>query len=230
MRNEKYLVLFLVILMLNMKQVDAQDLQGLSWGLEVGDQFEYTWTVTIQESPSSNIITSVENITLEITDLGPISTSHFSWMGDLNYAVKYFSNGSVLTRSIDWSAVPIGNWTLMEELLTEYTQDPGLEGLDITLSSSTWRVESDHNHTVTGQITNTTYEYSILDGAISYLYIQIWNHPTEDYHEIRELVRISPLPSSPPPFPAFDPIVLIVLGGGFGVVAIAIIIIKLRNQ
>jgi hypothetical protein len=229
MRKKNYLVLLLVVLILNMQHVAAQDLQGLGWGLEVGDQIEYTWTVTIQESPSSNIIASVENITLEITDLGPISTSHFSWMGDLNYAVKYFSNGSILTQSVDWSAVPIGNWTLMEELLTGYSQDPGLDFLDFTLSSTTWRVESDHNHTITGQITNTTYEYSVLDGAISYLYVQIWDHPTEGYHETNELVRISPLPSSPPPIPVLDPLVLAILGIAIGVVMIAIIIIKVRK-
>ncbi|TET09399.1 MAG: hypothetical protein E3J86_08390 [Candidatus Thorarchaeota archaeon] len=231
MRKELYFWLILVLLILNIQPAFAQSSnQGLSWGLEVGDQIEYTWTITTQESPTSNIITWTENISIEITDLGPITTTHFSYLNDINHAEKYFSNSSIIPFSTDWTAVPIGNWTLMEELLTEYSQDPGLDRLDFLLAASTWRVEVDHTSETTSMVSNSTYEYSLQDGAISYLYIRIMDYPTVGYYETNELVRITPPVSTPQPYPVLDPLLLVVMAAGIGVVVIVIVIKKLYSK
>jgi hypothetical protein len=212
--------------MLNMQQVSAQDLQGLSWGLEVGDQLEYMWTHTTQYKNASIISIYSGNVTLNVTDLGPLSASHFSWMSDTSYADVAFTNGSSVPMTIGWTAVPIGNWTLMEELLIEHSQDSGLDRLDISLSDTAWKIESDHTREDTGHISNATREYSRLDGAVLNTYEYSEPYPYDDLVFVNELARIDP-PTSPTPLP--DSMFLIIAGAGIGIVVIAIVFVKLRR-
>ncbi len=227
MRNSKYLVMFLIILILNLQQVSAQDLQGLSWGLEVGDKLEYIWSTT-GRNESSHLIQSVtDNITLEITDLGPISSSHFSWIGDINHADVTFTNGSYVPFSVSWTAIPIGNWTLMEELLTVYTQGPDIDRLDFSLSESSWTVEIDRTNEDTGGVSNVTREYSRLDGALLYEYAYIEDYPYDYWVHTNELTRINP--PTTPVNSLLESMVVIVVSAGIGVLVLAVIFIKLRR-
>lgn len=228
MRNKKYLVLILVFLMLSIQQVSAQDFQGLSWGLEVGDQLEYMWTHTTHNANTSETSTYTGNVTLEITDLGPISTSHFSWMGDINYADVSFTNGSSVPITISWTAVPIGNWTLMEELLTIYTQDSNPDRLVFSLTETDWNLEIDITFEDTGGVSNATRLYSRYDGALTYEYSYLKDYPNVGWLQTNELTRISP--PTPPQDPLSDSLILIVAGAAIGIVVLVIVFHKLRGR
>ena len=228
MRNEKYLVLFLALLMLNMHQVSAQDLQNLTWGLEVGDQLEYMWTHISHNTNTSETSTYTGNVTLVITDLGPISTSHFSWMGDINYADVFFTNGSSVPMTIGWSAVPIGNWTLMQALLTVYSQDSNPDRLEFSLTETDWNVEIDMTFEDTGGVSNVTRMYSRIDGALTYEHSHLEDYPNVGWLQTNELTRINPPP--PPPDSIPDSMILIIAGAGIGIVVLVVVLHKLRQR
>jgi hypothetical protein len=228
MTNKKYLALILVIMMLGIQQVSAQDLQGLSWGLYVGDQLEYMWTHTTHNENTSEMSTYTGNVTLEITDLGALSSSHFSWMGDINHADVVFTNGTSVPMTIGWSAVPIGNWTLMEELLTIYSQSSTPDRLDFSLTETNWNVEIDTFFEETGGVSNVTRSYSRQDGALTYEYSYLKDYPNVGWLQTNELTRINP-PTSPAT-PLSNSMILIIAGAGIGILVLVIVFHKLRGR
>lgn len=113
--------------------VAAANNQGLEWGIEVDDRFDYDFDVSYHNSTFDLeltgemyvIINSLGDISNDITSLPNIPIPSL-YLG--TYTI-YWSNGTVMDdfwkgisfMGVPFIAYPIGNWTLMTELFEDVT-------------------------------------------------------------------------------------------------------------
>jgi hypothetical protein len=120
-----------IILFAQTANVTAINDQGLEWGVEVGDRFDYDFEVSYHNSTFDLELTS--EMYVVINALGSISDNVTSlpnipipslYLGDFT---TYWSNGTVMDdfwkgipfMGATFIAYPIGNWTLITQLFED---------------------------------------------------------------------------------------------------------------
>ncbi|MFW9959130.1 MAG: hypothetical protein ACFFCT_13750 [Candidatus Odinarchaeota archaeon] len=126
MKKMRFLILLTILTLLPLSVVDADTIvnHGLQWGIDLGDQFHYRFSINYPLHTEDN---EVLDFYLEITDLPEIPENISlvpriaPYMG--SYVTLYYENGTSIDDSIatniPWRAYPIGNWSLIEEMLLE---------------------------------------------------------------------------------------------------------------
>jgi len=162
-----------LLLILSVQPVLAQsNTQGLKWGFEVGDVFEYDctmydefsmWTVVNWSEQVRVEVESLPDIPAEVYSLGGVP---FSWT---DFVRAYFANGTEVPGSFPWMAWPIGNWQLIATLLLDSFQSYVYENANVSLTSTLCVVEVDTSseYDYGG---NITLEFLLSTGVLSYMH------------------------------------------------------------
>ena len=167
-------------------RVQAVENHNLSWGVEVGDRFDYHFAIRYSASSSNRDyyyyveVDSLPTIPINVTD-NPIITS--SVANEFNtYFSFYFLNDTEITNLIvQWSAYPKGNWSLIQELsLTalNVTEDEA----DIFDTDTEWGMTMSIDESL-GVHTDTV-RYSKSDGALNLLEMN-WQYYDGTYRIFR---------------------------------------------
>ncbi len=164
MRDERLLAVLLLPILLCPTAVAAANTQGLVWGISVGDRIDYIVTSTMQAVTAASPTQSVSECYIVVTSLPElpdvVASVPLLQMANFNQS---FSNGT--RYYFPWTAVPIGNWTLLTELLQQSVPDSVNATIIDTMTE--WGVESTQDY---GSGTNTqVLRMSKSDGAINYL-------------------------------------------------------------
>ena len=133
--------------------------QGLSWAIDVGDEFNYTLTREIDsEATSERIVVRIE----ELRTLPDMMNDSWYNAAIGSYHVTYlYENGTEFPHQVSFIAVAIGNWTLLSEVLLEDFQNTEITIID---DSQYW------GYTKLDEQMYWTYKFSKEDGVISYYY------------------------------------------------------------
>lgn len=194
---------FLLLLMLTAQPVPAQsNAQGLRWGFEAGDVFEYEWTVYDETSTWPMVLNWSERVRVEIEAL-PTIPADVESIQDLSYQFSdfgkaYFANGTTVAGSFSWTALPIGNWPLITTLFLDYFKSYGYDNANVSLSPTVCKLECDF---ATGPEYWMTWamEFLASSGVVSYLDLQVAyiNPLTEE--EIVSRIKLAMIPPSAVP-------------------------------
>ena len=144
MKNKIFTVLFLVGFIL-IPSVLAANNQGLVWGVEEGQEIQYNlhismimettfFTTTIDETEQiMYTIQSLPDIPTEVTAMGgfPFPT------GTLTYANGSTIGSLPITLPLAMLIIPVGNWTLIDELYKE-SAESSLTGVTWINDASYW--------------------------------------------------------------------------------------------
>ncbi len=145
------------MLSLTIPRVQAINSQGLEWGVESNTRIDYTMSV----EDSENNVSFVKGLYIVVNTLPelPEKATNFSSLiiNGGEYLDYYWENNSHAEAEEDLSVLPIGNWSLIQELI-----DPSLsvlgEGLQYIVTGTDWG-----------------YTYSSEDAQYTYLVTNIWS-------------------------------------------------------
>ncbi|MHA1949470.1 MAG: hypothetical protein ACXAAO_13310 [Candidatus Thorarchaeota archaeon] len=218
MKTKITILLIIVILFGSVNTSAAVNDQGLSWEVEVGDRINYrvhgenVFDVT---SIDWDIYAEVDSV----TELNETITS-YSQMTLLNPVIStYWVNGTSYSLGLlPHMVLPIGNWSLMKELVFDFSSYVTEESIIETESTWGFTTSQDLDYRRT-----TTLIYSKTDGMINYIK-RVWRYSDETQDHVMETIREGYSPPS-----GFDSNLLLYIGIGAGVVVIlAILIIRRR--
>jgi len=235
--SERLCILLIVCALIlgSVSSVAAVTNHNLEWGFEVEDQFNYRLT----EDMTNPSYTRTLDLYLEIDSLPSIPTNvtsftememvspHYTW---------YYENGTELSSSNIgytpmWSAVPIGNLSLVQELLDDYSSHT-FEWID-TLTE--WGVTFSEEYDTLFK--TTTIKYSKTDGVMSLYHLvqEPTTGPIITIHLIRDGFEstTSPTTTNTPFSPGgdgFDQTLVLVVGIGGGLIAISIIALVVMKR
>ncbi len=187
MKKKLILCGFLLSLILTPTFASAANSQNLSWGFAVGNRFDYTLTVEANENatpvyrPGTYELYFVVEVLREIPET---VTSIYDTLMSQSGTSQYFSNGTELPYPVEWIAYPIGNWTLMRELL-EIVAEP-YEDVTFIDTATEWG----HEWTQVAGPSSVTYTVRLSkgDGALTF-YNRVYEYDTIAYNSRVELVR-----------------------------------------
>lgn len=196
------LLIAYVLVLISVTQVTAITNHNLEWGIDVGDQFHYTVSgPTYIGFPDYYVeINSVTPIPEDVSGTYDISPSLIGYS-------YYYENGTVMSMhmSIPWTVVPIGNWTLIQELMGT----PPYGEYSWINTASEWGVTYTENWSTI--VRTTTVTFSKTDGVLN-LY-RVVDDPEIGLTIGSQIVRKG--------VQSLLPILLI--GGGVGIVVLAVI-------
>lgn len=201
-------------------RVQAVENHNLSWGVEVGDRFDYHFAILSSASSSNQHyyyyveVDSLPTIPANITESPRITASSGNEYN--TYFSFYFMNDTEVEtiQAFHWSAYPIGNWSLMQELsltMWNVTQDE----VDIINTETEWGTvisidESRGVHT-------DTLRYSKSDGALNLLEMNWQNY--DGTYLIYRTTRLNE---------GIDTTVVIGAAAVFGLAAVAVVVLRKR--
>ena len=189
---------------------------NLQWGFEVGDQFHYTYSgdSTLGYSDYYVEIDSLPTIPTDVVDFSDakLSLEHYSY---------YHEDGTEMFSVMPWNAMAIGNWSLVQELLTNLTSteyewiDTITEwGFSYTTTDSEWDPE---NGAVVVD-TTTSAKFSKTDGVMNIYYVV--KDPQVGLTKTGQITRDS-----------IQSIPYLYIGIGAGIVAIiAIVVVVMKRR
>ncbi|MFW9932001.1 MAG: hypothetical protein ACFFDR_05025 [Candidatus Thorarchaeota archaeon] len=173
----------LIIIFFGGGYASAANTQGLSWGISVGERIDYTLN-TYSEGMESELF---DNITVDcyvtIESLPEIPTIVTAIPILLpQYYNQSFSNGT--EYSFPWIAVPIGNWTLISELLVPAISS--VTNITIIDTPSDWGYEIDYE----SRSSNMTEILLISksDGALNHIKLEVAAFVGMQYYRV-EITR-----------------------------------------
>jgi hypothetical protein len=167
---KRTLSVFLVVAIVSMflvAPVAAATSQGLEWGAAYGHKVEYEMSSIHDEAFNEDIyinVTAVPTAAIPdpLTDWSniPDFTLKFWWANGTSMGIislvflgVFFIGGKFV--------VPLGNWTLLEELLA-----PEISGEEFSLDANLWRIVWSEDFTTTEEY-EITGAYSKVDGFLS---------------------------------------------------------------
>ncbi|MFW9834495.1 MAG: hypothetical protein ACFFEK_10905 [Candidatus Thorarchaeota archaeon] len=224
--DSKFTIMAVLIVVMVIRPTEAIANPGLSWGVEIGNRIDYHLAIRYTEASRNDdlnyyiVVDSLPTIPNNITEPPYIgSSSANEWN---TYFSFYFMNGTEITPqtsvpNLHWSAYPIGNWSLVEELAIS------------DINTTYWEVQNIDTETEWGLIITAdevlaihtdTVRYSKEDGALTFLEMR-WQYDPGRFRILR-YTRVGE------GFP-----VLLVAGVGvvsFGLLVIALVILKKRSQ
>ncbi len=201
-------------------RVQAVENHNLSWGVEVGDRFDYHFATRSSVSSSNRDyyyyveIDSLPTIPTNVTESPRITASSVNEYN--TYFSFYFMNDTeVEFMSFHWSAYPIGNWSLVKDLSLlkwNYTEDE----VDIIDTETEWGMvvsvdEPRGVHT-------DTLRYSKSDGALNLLEMNWQNY--DDTYLIYRTTRL---------YEGIDMTVVIGAAAVFGLAAVVVVVLRKRS-
>lgn len=219
MKAKITILLIIVFLIGSVSTSAAVNDQGLSWGVEVDDRINYSVhgeNVFDGITVDWNIYAQVDSV----TELNETVTSHGQLTvidPDIN---TYWVNGTPYSHGLIPNMVlPIGNWSLMKELVVDFYSSVTEESIIET--ESTWEFTTSND--LDGYQNSYTRIYSKTDGMLNYLKTA-WIYEGETQWHTIETTREG---YSPPSSLSID--LLLYIGVGAGVVVIlAILFIRRR--
>ena len=107
------LMFSLIIPILLTVPVRAANSQGLYWGVEVGDEFNYTW---YNGTTSYSVYARIDTLPTITNTVNESWTDAAILVGDITW---FFENGTEIQHSMMFYAVALGNWDLLTQLRTE---------------------------------------------------------------------------------------------------------------
>ncbi len=190
MRDERLLGVLILPILLCPTAVSAVNTQGLAWGLEVGDRIDYTVTANVEGVTTTSPTQSVSECYVVVTSLPELPNIVISIPSLLPQNFNQsLANGT--EYNFLWTAVPVGNWTLLTELVLQSI--PRSFNVTMIDTQAEWGMEStqDYGSTIMFQ----TLRMSKSDGAMNYLK-QETSGTSASIHYVIEVVRkgvLSPL-------------------------------------
>jgi len=217
------IVLMLIVIAPSSLTADAFDFRSSEWGFEEGCKFNYTLRMTLplfEIDIQEEVTVIVEHITSLPTTIDSVSIPAFNryylwWMTWRNGTGTWETMG-IPGLGEFWSAVPIGNWSVLNEMYDV----PDIIQLDESLRS--WGFTITQKYEETTEI--RSYTYSKTDGVIQRYYAKtsLTNGSMDYYVEMTRDGYVSDL---------------IVLGGvavaGIAILALGILVKRrkiFRNQ
>ena len=195
----------------------AANNQGLSWGVEVGDRFNYK--IFGVNNGIQDIDWDVYIQFYLVDELNETVLSFGEMMGQSPIFSTYWSNGT-LFEYYYWPVFmvfPTGNWSLVEDLYLDYISRV-FTVEEVVETDSTW------GYIISGNSSDTTATitaiYSKADGVLNY-YQGI--RDDEISHRLREITREGY--SSPG---GLDPTLLLYIGIGGVLVIVAVVYVRRR--
>lgn len=159
---------------------------GLTWGIEIGDRFDYHYATRYSVSSSNRDyyyyveIDSLPTIPINVTESPRINAASGNEYN--TYFSFYFMNDTEIEfMAFHWSAYPIGNWSLVKDLsllMWNYTEDE----IDIIDTETEWGMAISVDET-RGVHTDTV-RYSKSDGALNLLEMN-WQYYDGTFRIIR---------------------------------------------
>jgi len=193
----------LLLLIFTLPPVLAQsNAQGLRWGVEAGDVFEYDWTAQGNVTKWNVSGSWSERIRIELESLPMIPVNVYSSEDiALSPAISVsLQNGTPVTSRLPWRPIPIGNWPLVSLLLPQSMpwpiEYPAVATINASLTPTTCRVDYEWYETGPSRANHTVrVEYLLLDGVLSSFYYE--TAPEDSYGgegdpDNMELVRVTP--------------------------------------
>ena len=181
---------------------------NLHWGFEIGDQFHYRYRGNTNLS-DKDFYVEVDSLPTIPSNVSSIYDIDFS---SLNYSY-YYEDGTEMDFYMSWIAMPIGNWSLIQELLNATAHLPDIQWIN-TLSE--WGFRSTETYTTLER--TTTLKFSKGDGIMT-LY-QLVDESTVLPNTTMEIRRRD-----------FSSIPYLYIGigvGAFAVIAIVVVVMKRR--
>ncbi len=235
---KKYIALVLIlVLFLSVPFVSAATSDGLEWGINEGDQLNFIFSYE-----DYNVSIKDESVYIEVSEL-PTIPDHINELTELvpAFGYVYFANGTSVNETLLTvgglvAAMPIGNWSYLTSLVSEY--DPPSGSVTVIDNATCWGYELD------APGASTEFTVYKIDGSVGYYYMQA-GFVTTLLIEV-ELIRTDP-PTTPEPtteststestssgpptggFP-FDTTTLLLIGvGAVAVVVIIVVVVKMRK-
>ncbi|TFG13841.1 hypothetical protein EU537_05115 [Candidatus Thorarchaeota archaeon] len=178
-----------IVSMFMVSPVAAATSQGLEWGVQFGDRFDFTMTSTDEDVPSEGLYVNITDMPAlaipdPLTDWNAIPQPDidFWWQNGTSMGITalifigiFFVGGKF--------TLPIGNFTLLENLLA-----PELTGEDINTAGGLWTVEWSMDTTATEEA-KITAAYSTSDGFLADYRIETWSTLNDTLLESIEVTR-----------------------------------------
>ncbi len=169
--------------------VTAATSQGLEWGISVGDQFNFQMSISEIDSEDEDVN---EGIYMEVESRDTIPNVLTDWadMPDIDIDLAWTNGTSMGFSALIFLfigatggkiAVPIGNFTLLTELLLDT-----YENLTVSENSAYWEVVAEYEYlNQTGTVTTS---YLKEDGFLAKYIVSIANqtHTVADLSVIRD--------------------------------------------
>jgi hypothetical protein len=222
-RTGLVVVCLILILALSCPTVNAS--HGLSWGIEVGDRFNYHYSIS-HTDPTQNvaleyyvIVDNLPTISENISELQEVSASSANEWN--SYFSFYFMNDTEITPvtevyTLHWSVYPIGNWTCVKEsFFSDYNTT--------YWSAQLIDTETEWGITITGEdplaLRTETVKYSKEDGALNLLEMN-WQYTSGNFRLQRYTRVTGGVPLE---------IIIGVASISIGVVILGIVIVRRRS-
>ncbi len=203
--------------------VFAQLNQNLLWNVNSDDQFQYVLETNIQGT-----LQYLDSISIEITDSLPQITHNITSWDQIPvpvFSIKYTNGSDLNTNTSIWTLLPspflpIGNWTLLSNLLpTKSAEDFDLE-ID-NLGSDVWSYSFKQNASATNLYYYCGISYDKNNGVLRKFRIETIEHSS---HTLTDTFLMKqPNTTETPNFPYY----LIYLGAS--IIGLAVIAIFVRR-
>jgi hypothetical protein len=236
----KYRIMFGILVMLLLinsqtSHVAAANNQGLEWGFDVDDRFDYNVEVTFQ---NTTLDLAIDDEMYVIIDDLPIIADDIAGFGQLvlpstvlGHFTTYWVNGTVMDdfwektmKMNPFKPLPVGNWNLITQLWEANIPVPDLAQDSLTMTYTFEDLPNPGN--------NQTAVNSKIDGAPTYfLYNVTWGSETTVFVEVsREIPTSTTGSPTGTTTPDGDNTLLLVLGGSAAVVVVVLILVIMRRR
>jgi hypothetical protein len=200
------LVILSVVILVCASSTVAITNHNLQWGFEVGDQFHYRYY--------GELVLGTLDFYIEINSLPTIPDNVTSYneiiLSPMDFSY-YYDDGTEMHLAIPWGAAPIGNWTLVQELVNNSISYE-LQWINTTDEWGGNFIQE--NETL---VRTTTIKYSKTDGALNLFRVD--ENPVVGVKTRVEVTRIN------------DQIELhLPIEIGLGIVAMVVIVIVVRRR
>jgi len=205
-------------MLLAVNTASAANTQGLTWAFSPGDRIDYTYRIDFGDTTYPySILEGTYECYVIIDTLPEISevVGIIPTITNMNVD-QYLANGTEFYFL--WIAVPIGNWTLLTELL----ENSMGSSTNVTLINTFTEWGYDQSYSYGGTQQNTVLRIAKSDGAIQYLK-QEMIYTDETHNTLIELTRVGGS------FLPIDDTLLIPIGiGAVAVIIILAVLVKRR--
>jgi hypothetical protein len=188
-RTLNVVLVFALLSMILVTPVAAATSQGLEWGAALGHKVEYTMSSVHDESFNEDIFINVTAVpTLAIPDplntwaSIPDFTLKFWWANDTSMGIVTLVFFGIIAIGSKF-VVPIGNFTLLQELLA-----PTITGEDFSGDANLWRIVWSEDVTTTEEY-QITGAYSKVDGFLSEYKLELVSTLNSSVLESFEIMR-----------------------------------------
>ena len=200
---------------------------GFFWGIEIGDRFDYHMAHRLPDSSKNKdldyyvVVDELPSIDENITDIPKITTDRIDWN---NFHSFYFMNDTRITsqtnisddlrRTLSWSAFPVGNWSLINDLFRTPINNSLFE-------VQTFDTSAEFGYSLTGIIfgrtVTETERFSKENGVL------IFHELTEKFNESIYSIKITIVGDA-------IPLIVVIGGASIGLLVVALLVLKKKSR